>query len=406
MGPSVRPGVAPAARGERLELARGIRTGSYPSWPALSTHRAAAPRGWLGRPPVGSSLARAVQDLLRLADASLRDSRMRPLRSLVDALRIRVRASVTGPFSHAPFPLEETLAYDGDAGLFGPESATWPVIGDAASFLGGVRALLVQAAHPEVVAGVADHSAYEQDPLGRLSRTSAFVTATAFGAMPEVERAVAVVALAHRCVAGVSHRGRPYAAGTPELAAWVHNALTDSFLVAHRRFGPGRCPSERADRFVREQTRVGRLLGAAPLPESAEALSGWIAQHPDVAPSPGMRQTVAFLRTPPLEGRVRSGYALLFHAAVASLPPRLRRVLGVRRIPGALLAGRLLVAYLRWALGGSPAWHLALLRCHARVPPGRFHQPIPAQRLAVRARAGSGVSVDALGFRRNPEPGG
>ena len=72
----------------------------------------------------------------------------------------------------------------GDPGLFGPDSVTWRVIGDVATFIGGIRALLVQAAHQEVAAGVADHSRYQDDPLGRLSRTSAYVTATAFGAMP------------------------------------------------------------------------------------------------------------------------------------------------------------------------------------------------------------------------------
>ncbi|MDH3521084.1 MAG: DUF2236 domain-containing protein [Myxococcales bacterium] len=312
---------------------------------------------------------------------------MRLLRSLVDALRSRVQASVTSPFSHAPFPLEETLAYDADPGLFGPDSATWAVIGDAASFLGGVRALLVQAAHPEVVAGVADHSAYEEDPLGRLSRTSAYVTATAFGAMPEVERAIRIVREAHRGVSGVSHRGRRYAASAPELAAWVHNALTDSFLVSHQTFGPGRCARAEADRFVIEQTLLGRRLGAAPLPEDAASLAAWIEEHPDAAPSPGMRETVAFLRAPPLGGRLRLGYAILFHAAVATIPARLRRVLGLRRLPGARLAGRALIHYLRWALGSSPAWHLALLRCHAPIPPGRFRQAISAERLARRPRA-------------------
>ena len=38
-------------------------------------------------------------------------------------------------------------------------------------------ALLVQAAHPEVAAGVSDHSRYREDPLGRLTRTASFVTA-------------------------------------------------------------------------------------------------------------------------------------------------------------------------------------------------------------------------------------
>ena len=117
---------------------------------------------------------------------------------------------------------------------------TWQVVGDTAVLVGGIRALLVQAAHPEVVAGVAEHSRYRQDPLGRLSRTSAYVTATSFGAMPEVERAVAIVRKAHRPVVGLSHRGLPYDAADPALAAWVHNSMTDSFLTAFRTSAPGR----------------------------------------------------------------------------------------------------------------------------------------------------------------------
>ena len=88
-------------------------------------------------------------------------------------LRGRVIATTNDLFAHAPYPLDTTGRYAGDAGLFGPDSITWPVIGDASVFVGGIRALLVQAAHPEVVAGVFDHSRFREDPLGRLGRTSA-----------------------------------------------------------------------------------------------------------------------------------------------------------------------------------------------------------------------------------------
>jgi len=37
--------------------------------------------------------------------------------------------------------------------------------------LGGGRALLMQVAHPLVVAGVRDHSGYARDPWQRLART-------------------------------------------------------------------------------------------------------------------------------------------------------------------------------------------------------------------------------------------
>lgn len=315
---------------------------------------------------------------------------MQTVDRLLDALRRRVAAGATDPFGHAAYPLADSLSYRGDPGLFGPDSVSWQVIGDVAAFFGGVRALLVQAAHPEVVAGVADHSRYREDPLGRLSRTSAYVTATTYGAMPEVEKAVAVVRGVHRPVVGTSHRGLAYAADMPELAAWVHNALTDSFLVCHQHYGREPLSPQDADRFVAEQTRLGKLLDADPLPESAAELAAWLAEHPDAGPSPGMEEAVEFLRSPPLTLPVRSGYQVLFQAAAVTLPERLRSILGVRVLPGAEAAGKSMVRFLRWALGSSPSWNLALVRSGAPVPEGLFHQPVPVGGLRPGQQASRG----------------
>jgi uncharacterized protein (DUF2236 family) len=302
---------------------------------------------------------------------------MTSIASLINRYRDRVVASTTDLFAHAPSPLANTLSYEGDPGLCGPHSVTWPVVGDAAAFVGGVRALLIQAAHPEVAAGVSDHSRYQQDPLGRLSRTSAYVTATSFGAVPEVEAAVAMVRRAHHSVRGQSHRGRPYSAGAPGLASWVHNALTDSFLQAYLTYGPHKLTSAEADRFVAEQTAIGALLSADPMPATAAQLSGWIADHPDVTNSPGLVDAVGFIRNPPLPWHMKLPYKLLFMAAVATLPARIRHILGVRKTPGAVSLGKLTVAALRWALGSSPSWHVALVRVGAPVPPGIFRQTLP-----------------------------
>jgi len=294
-------------------------------------------------------------------------------------LRDRVAAGTGSLFSHGDYPLAGTLAYRGDPGLFGPGSMTWPVVGDVAVFVGGIRALLVQAAHPEVAAGVAEHSRYRQDPLGRLTRTAAYVTATSFGAMPEVEHAVALVRRRHRPVTGRSGRGRPYDASDPALSAWVHNSLTDSFLAAYRAYGARPCPADDADRYVREQARVGALLGADPLPVTAGSLTAWIAGHPDLAPSPGAREAIGFLRRPPLPAPIRAAYGWLFRAAVATLPGRIRDIIGVPGRPGDEPAGRLAAAALRWSLGSSPDWQLALARTGSPPPPGaRFRQPPPA----------------------------
>jgi len=300
---------------------------------------------------------------------------------LADLIRDRAVTGTASLFSHGTYPLARTLDYPGDPGLFGPGSMTWPVAGDTAVFVGGIRALLVQAAHPEVAAGVAQHSRYREDPLGRLTRTAAYVTATSFGAMPEVGHAVAIVRGRHRPVAGHSDRGLPYDASDPALSAWVHNTLTDSFLTAYRVYGAQPCPPPDADRYVHEQTRVGELLGASPLPDTAAALSAWVASHPRLAPSPASAQAITFLRRPPLPPAIRAAYHVLLRAAIATLPSRIQQITGLPSRPGDRTAGRAAVTALRWALGSSPDWQLALARTGSTpAPQARFRQPLPTTR--------------------------
>jgi uncharacterized protein (DUF2236 family) len=300
------------------------------------------------------------------------------LTDLPDLIRERVIRSATSPFGHADYPLANTLRYRGDPGLFGPGAASWEIIGDVAAFAGGIRALLIQAAHPEVVAGVEDHSRYREDPLGRLSRTSAYVTATTYGAMPEVHAAIDMVRGAHRGVAGRSTRGRTYAASHPGHAAWVHNVLTDSFLAAHQAFGARRLAPGDTDRFVREQAVIGRMLDADPLPETAVELRRWVTDHPDLEPSPGMARAVEFLTDPPLSPGQKAGYRLLSAAAISTIPPRLCAILGLSASTPGRVGGAATLAFLRWALGASPSWNLALLRAGAPVPEGLFTQrPLP-----------------------------
>ena len=287
--------------------------------------------------------------------------------------RARLGASVGGLFSHGEMPLQRTADFPGDPGLCGPGSVSWRAIGDVSVFVGAIRALLVQAAHPEAVAGVDDHSRYRDDPMGRLNRTAFYVTAATFGAAPEVEEAVARVRAAHHGVSGTSHRGVAYDAAMPALAAWVHNTLTESFLIAYREFGLGLTEAE-ADRFVVEQSQVGAMLGAAPLPRTAVELHAWVRPHPDLAPSPGMRAAVEFLRRPPLPARQRVGYDVLMHGAITTMPPELTGVLDLRARPGARTSAAALLRFLRWGLRNSPSWRAALDRCGAVYDPAEFRE--------------------------------
>src|ERR1700722_16039863 len=64
------------------------------------------------------------------------------------------------------------------------------VHGDAAMFVGGLRALLLQSLHPQAMIAVAEHSDYRADPWGRLQRTSTFLAVTTYGTADDAQRAV------------------------------------------------------------------------------------------------------------------------------------------------------------------------------------------------------------------------
>lgn len=296
------------------------------------------------------------------------------MRAVSDA-RDRVRASISGLFAHGDPPLADTAEYAGDPGLCGPDSVSWRIMGDVSVFVGAIRALLAQAAHPEAAAGVNEHSRYRQDPMGRLNRTAFYVTSVTYGAMPEVHAAVDMVRTAHQGVAGQSHRGRAYSASMPGLAAWVHNTLIESFLVGYEEFGPPLSAAD-ADRFVAEQSTVGSMLGASPLPLTAPELKSWVRAHPEAGPSPGMHAAIEFLRQPPMTGTQGRGYQMLFQGAVSTLPSELAEVLGVRARPGSRVAAAALVRTLRVIMRNSPSRRAAMDRCGIPYDPSMFRDPL------------------------------
>jgi len=81
------------------------------------------------------------------------------------------RKTVSGDATGAP-EWSKQMDIGDDIGLFGPDSAVWVVHGSVSTLIGGIRALLLQAAHPAAHTGVAEHSQYDTDPLGRLERTT------------------------------------------------------------------------------------------------------------------------------------------------------------------------------------------------------------------------------------------
>ncbi len=283
-------------------------------------------------------------------------------------------------------PGHDAPSHPGDPGLFGPGSASWRVLGEPAAIVGGVRALLVQLLHPHAMAGVADHSAFREDPLGRLRRTSAYVTTTAFGATPEALAVAERVRHAHRVVRGTAPDGMPYDAADPHLLRWVSVALTDGFLAADRAYAPEPVDRETADAFVAEQALAAALLdprvdlGALPrdpgalrreatglpllaegaLPTDVTGLEACLAAYaPELAVHDQGREALRFLLWPPIPAAVRVAYLPMLGGALATLEPAHRRLLGLPAAeaatwPAALQAQALLTG-LRVTTGTSPA---------------------------------------------------
>lgn len=285
---------------------------------------------------------------------------MTPAPDPVDELRTRLGAGVRRILAGTTEVPARSRSVDDDPGLFGPGSATWAVHGDPSMIIGGLRALLLQTMHPLAMAGVADHSDYRSDPLGRLHRTGGFVGTTTFGTTDEAEHAIAVVRRIHERVRGTAPDGRPYAATDPHLLLFVHCTEVDSFLRARQRYGAAPLTADAPDRYVGEMAVVAEKLGVRRAPRDREELAAVLdAYGEELHVGHQARETVRFLAWPPLPLATRPTYALVFATAVSMLPRRVRRAL---RLPVAPLAEPLAIRpaataamrTLGWALGDHP----------------------------------------------------
>lgn len=312
----------------------------------------------------------------------------------VPLARAAIRRVLTRLFGAPPFDPDTD---PGDPGLTGPHSASWKVIGEPAAIAGGLRGLLVQVAHPLAMAGVHDHSAFREDPLGRLQRTSAYVTTTTFGSTREALQVSLRVRAVHRKVHGIAPDGRRYRADDPRLLTWVSIALSSSFLAGHRRWAP--TPLDDEDGFVAQQSRIGALLdprvdlrailadptaqaelraNRIPLPmidegtlptsvaELDEVLRGF---HADLGINHQGREALAFLKRPPIPMVARGGYRSLLAGALGSLEPALQRALEVRWPAGvsrvAVAQAGTALSMMRLGVGTSPSKRAAEARADA-----------------------------------------
>jgi uncharacterized protein (DUF2236 family) len=222
--------------------------------------------------------------------------------------------------------------------FFPRDSAIWRVDREMALLLGGGRALLMQIAHPKIAAGVADHSRFLADPLGRLKQTMETMWSIVFDDLQRAQAALARLSETHKrvqgrvCAVEVSSGGAAYSAQDPELLLWVHATLVDSALVVYDRF-VGPLSNEERRRYYDDSKKLGVLLGVPEpiLPATLEGFQEYITAtvaSDAIAVGPTAAALAhAILHPPPWYLKTVSPLNVLITAGL--LPPKLRREYGL-----------------------------------------------------------------------------
>jgi uncharacterized protein (DUF2236 family) len=153
----------------------------------------------------------------------------------------------------------------GDRRFFSPDAMLWQVDREMVLLLAGGRALLMQLAHPKVAAGVAEHSHFKADPLGRLYRTMSAMWSIGFDEASEARASLEQVKSVHRRIHGIVSPaeslslGIPYDALDVELLLWVHATLIDSAMVAYNIFVKPLAPDEKS-RYYDDSKKLAYLF--------------------------------------------------------------------------------------------------------------------------------------------------
>jgi uncharacterized protein (DUF2236 family) len=264
-----------------------------------------------------------------------------------------------------------------DEGLFGPDSVSWQVHRETTVLFGGARAILMQAAHPLVIAGARETGFYERNPWQRLERTLRLTYAITFGTREEAMRAVERINEVHAKVHGIDPvTGKHYDALDPDLLLWVHAALVESALLFER-LTVGRLDDEARQRFHEEQMLSAELLGVprAKIPPTVAELHAYIRMvvgSGDLLVTDAARTVAELFRAPPPEATWRPILRVVAKWAFGTLDPRLRVMYGYR-----------------WSSMHEAAMQTSLAGLRAIRPllPSKVRLIVPAEQAAARVAA-------------------
>jgi uncharacterized protein (DUF2236 family) len=262
-------------------------------------------------------------------------------------------------------------------GYFGEDAAIRRVARESVLMLGGPRALLMQAAHPLVAAGIVDHSRFREDLWCRLARTMTGLYTIVFGTREQADRVSALTRAAHERVCG--RRGsRSYSAADPALMLWVHSTLVDTGLVMYETYVRQLEPATRED-FYQQMKVVATVFGVPPdvHPPTLTDFRSYqraLLESGEVRVGPDARAIAGSVLAPPAPLPLRPALRAIAAQGAGLLPPTLREQYGLSwtRADGLALRAssqscRRLLPLLPPALRQTERLPLRLLAAFARV---------------------------------------
>ncbi|MDX1690088.1 MAG: oxygenase MpaB family protein [Acidimicrobiia bacterium] len=269
-----------------------------------------------------------------------------------------------------------------DLGFFGPSSTTWMINKELTVLFGGVRALLLHAAHPLVAAGARQTHTYRRDPWARLLRTLSLQLLLPFGTKEEAQQAADRINRLHTVVNGIDPvTGEHYDALDHDLLLWVHAALEVSTVLFYE-LTVRPLTDWQKERFHEENLKAAELvlLPAGAVPPTYADMEAYVDEMIDsdrLFVTDVAREVADLIRGGPVPWHLKPVWAFIAFAAVGTLPERVRSLYGFRFGP------------VRRALLRVNFWMLKRARPFL---PKRFRWILPAQ-VAERRAAGEDVPM-------------
>lgn len=202
------------------------------------------------------------------------------------------------------------------------------VLQEAILLAGGMYAVLLQLAEPDVAKGIADHSSFGQRPMYRFESTITFVYCMSFGTEHEKMVATETLNRAHGCV-----RGADYFADDPVLQLWVAATLYTTAIHLYEMIY-GAMYSHRAD-IVYEEFRGLSLSPRAPPemwpPDRKSFLEYWDDQVSMLKVTPeALKSAQDLLYNRLLPFKIRIVFPLMRFITANMLPVQLREAYGFK----------------------------------------------------------------------------